>query len=166
VPALLVHDARAVIASSKGHRQVSLDSFFAGPGKTVMAPGEILLGLLIPPPAAKAASCYLRFIPRNEMDIAVVGVGSYLEMDPATKVIKRARIALAAVAPTPVRAKMAELALEGREANDMLIEKAAEIAVQAAKPISDVRGSADYRRELVKVLTRRTLLACVERIVS
>jgi carbon-monoxide dehydrogenase medium subunit len=166
VPALLVHDARAVIASSKGQRQVSLDSFFTGPGTTVLGPGEILLGLLVPPPAAKSASCYLRFIPRNEMDIAVVGVGCYLELDPSTKVIKRARIALAAVAPTPVRAKMAELALEGREANDTLIEKAAEIAVQAAKPISDVRGSADYRKELVRVLTRRTLQACVERILS
>jgi carbon-monoxide dehydrogenase medium subunit len=96
----------------------------------------------------------------------VAGVASYLEIDPRTRLVKRARIALAAVAPTPVRAKMAELALEGREPNEALIGQAARIAVQAAKPISDVRGSAEYRKDLVRVLTERTLQACVERILK
>jgi carbon-monoxide dehydrogenase medium subunit len=166
VPPLLIHDASAVIASAKGVRKLQLDRFFAGPGKTVLEPGELLLGLVVPVPAANSASAYLRFIPRNEMDIAVAGVGSYLELDPKRKVVRRARIALAAVAPTPVRAKMAELALEGREPNDALIEKAGDIAAQTARPISDVRGSAEYRIELVKVLTRRTLRTCIERILS
>jgi carbon-monoxide dehydrogenase medium subunit len=166
VPALLVHDASALIASTKGVRKVQLDRFFSGPGKTVLESSELLLGLILPAPAAHSASAYLRFIPRNEMDIAVAGVGSYLELDPRTKIVRKARIALAAVAPTPVRARMAELALEGSEANDALIESAGAIAAQAAKPITDVRGSAEYRLELVKVLTRRTLRTCVERILS
>ncbi|MBI4305890.1 MAG: xanthine dehydrogenase family protein subunit M [Chloroflexi bacterium] len=166
VPALLVHDAIAVIASKKGKREVPLAGFFVGPGKTVLEKGQILLELILPAPAPNSASAYLRFIPRNEMDIAVAGVGSYLELDPATRIVKRARIALAAVAPTPVRARMAEMALEGREINDALIDAASGAAVQAARPITDVRGSADYRKELVQVLTRRTLRTCVERILS
>jgi carbon-monoxide dehydrogenase medium subunit len=98
------------------------------------------------------------------MDIAVAGVGSFLQVDPATKIVQKARIALASVAPTPVRARSAEAALEGRAIDGDLIEEAAEAAVASATPITDVRGSAEYRKELVKVLTRRTLGICLERI--
>jgi len=163
-PALLVHDAKAIIASQRGNRVVPLTDFFAGPGQTVLQKGEILLGLLLPPPPEHSASAYLRFIPRNEMDIAVAGVGSYLELDPATHIVRKARIALASVAPTPVRARAAEAALEGRTLTEDLIEHAGEEAVKAAAPITDVRGSAEYRKELVKVLTRRTVRICQERI--
>jgi len=162
-PALLVLDARAVVASSKGARLVELDRFFKGPGQTILEKGELLTGIFVPTPAARSASTYLRFIPRNEMDIAIAGVGCYLEIE-SSGLVKRARIALAAVAPTPIRARIAELALEGREISDALIEAAAEAAVSAARPISDVRGSAEYRKDLVRVLTRRTLQACLQRI--
>ena len=163
-PALLVHEARAVIVSLRGRREVALTDFFTGPGQTVLQKGEILQELVLPLPPQNSASAYLRFIPRNEMDIAVAGVGSYLELEPGTMLVRKARIALASVAPTPVRARAAEAMLEGRIISADLIANAGEAAVQAASPITDVRGSAEYRRELVKVLTRRTLDACVLRI--
>ena len=165
-PALLIHDARAVIAGSSGTRTIPLTDFFTGPGQTVLQRGEILQELVLPTPPERSASAYLRFIPRNEMDIAVAGVGSYLELNPDGRTIARARIALASVAPTPVRARAAEAALEGREIGDGLIIEAAEAAVQSANPITDVRGSAEYRKELVKVLAERTLRICIDRIGS
>ncbi|MBT3941248.1 MAG: xanthine dehydrogenase family protein subunit M [Chloroflexi bacterium] len=163
IPALLSHDTTAIVASSTGRREIALSDFFAGPGQTVLQKGEILVELVLPPSPDNGASSYLRFIPRNEMDIAVVGVGSYLQLG-SGNIVEKARIALASVAPTPVRARAAEEVLEGNVLTDDLIESAAVTAVEAATPITDVRGSAEYRRELVKVLTRRTLGICRDRI--
>ena len=163
-PNLLAHDAVAVIAGQSGTRKVALTDFFVGPGQTVLQKGEILQELVLPTPPQNSASAYLRFIPRNEMDIAVAGVGSFIHVDPKTMVVQKARIALASVAPTPVRARGAKAALEGKKITDALIDEASEAAVESATPITDVRGSAEYRRELVKVLTRRTLGICLERI--
>ncbi|MCH8816824.1 MAG: xanthine dehydrogenase family protein subunit M [Chloroflexi bacterium] len=164
IPPLLVHDATAVVASASGRREIALSDFFAGPGQTVLQKGEILVELVLPPIPDNSASAYLRFIPRNEMDIAVAGVGSFLQLDPSNNAVLKARIALASVAPTPLRARAAEEVLEGNVLTDELIEVAAEAAVGAATPITDVRGSAEYRRELVRVLTRRTLAICRDRI--
>jgi carbon-monoxide dehydrogenase medium subunit len=130
----------------------------------VLQKGEILKELVLPTSSPNAASAYLRFIPRNEMDIAVAGVGSLLEIDPVSGVVKKARIALASVAPTPVRAYAAEQFLEGALIDNSSIGKASDLAVDAAVPITDVRGSAEYRKELVKVLTKRTLNICLERL--
>ena len=162
VPPMLCHGARAVVVGPKGRWEVPLEEFFKGPGQHVMAPDEILLETVVPPPPDNSSSHYLRFIPRNEMDIAVVGVGSLLALEPGTRRCTRARIALASVAPTPVRATAAEGVLEGREVSEELIGQAAELAVEACSPISDMRGSAEYRKELTKVLTRRTLRQCME----
>ena len=164
VPCLIAHGCKAIVASKRGRREVTLEEFFVAPGQTVLRKGELLAELVLPAPPDNSASAYLRFIPRNEMDIAVVGVGCFLELDASTKVVRQARIALASVAPTPVRANAAERVLEGRSISEELVTEAGEAAVQAARPISDVRGSADYRSELVKVLTRRVLRKCVERI--
>ena len=164
IPALLVHEAIAHTASAAGERQIPLIDFFAGPGQTVLQKGEILKELVLPTSSPNAASAYLRFIPRNEMDIAVAGVGSLLEIDPVSGVVKKARIALASVAPTPVRAYAAEQFLEGALIDNSSIGKASDLAVDAAVPITDVRGSAEYRKELVKVLTKRTLNICLERL--
>ena len=112
IPSLLIHEAVAHTASASGGREIPLIDFFAGPGQTVLEKGEILKQLVIPIPTDNTASAYLRFIPRNEMDIAVAGVGSLIEVDPSTKVVTKARIALASVAPTPVRAYEAEQFLE------------------------------------------------------
>ena len=164
IPALLSHETVAVVASKSGTREIALSDFFAGPGQTVLQKGEILVELVLPLMPDNSASSYLRFIPRNEMDIAVVGAGSFVQLDPSGNTVLKARIALASVAPTPVRARAAEEVLEGNALTDDLIETASVAAVQAATPITDVRGSAEYRRELVKVLTRRTLGICRDRI--
>ncbi len=164
IPALLIHEAVAHTASASGGREIPLIDFFAGPGQTVLEKGEILKELLLPSPSKQTASAYLRFIPRNEMDIAVAGVGSLIEVDPANGIVTRARIALASVAPTPVRAYAAEELLEGAVIDAATIDKIADLAVEAAVPITDVRGSAEYRKELIRVLTKRTLNICLERL--
>jgi carbon-monoxide dehydrogenase medium subunit len=121
----------------------------------VLAPDELLVGVWVPEPSRHTGGHYLRHTPRKEMDIAVVGVGSVVTMDDGACV--DARIALGAVGPTPFRAVRAEAALRGQRLSPDLIAHAAAIAAEEARPISDVRGSADFRRHLVGVLTRRTL---------
>jgi carbon-monoxide dehydrogenase medium subunit len=140
---------------------VPLDSFFQGVRRTVLGHDELLVELVVPAPAARSGGNYLRHTPRRELDIAVVGVASQVTLSDG--VCSRARIALAAVAPTPVRATAAEQALEGQPLTPEQIERAAELAVGAARPISDQRGSADFRRHLVRVLTRRTLTTALAR---
>lgn len=164
IPSLLIHEAVAHTASASGERKIPLIDFFAGPGQTVLEKGEILKELVLPAPSANTASAYLRFIPRNEMDIAVAGVGSLIEVDPSTNTVTKARIALASVAPTPVRAYAAEEFLEGKVIDAAAIDETADLAVGAAVPITDVRGSAEYRKELIRVLTKRTLNICLERL--
>jgi len=162
VPGLITYSARVVIVGPRGRREVLLEEFFTGPGENVLAPDEVLLETIVPPPPPNSSGHYQRFIPRNEMDIAVAGVGSMVALEPGTRRCVQARVALAAVAPTPVRAKAAEEVLEGSEITADLIHTAGERAVDASNPITDVRGSAEYRKELVKVLTRRTLRQCME----
>jgi carbon-monoxide dehydrogenase medium subunit len=115
----------------------------------------------VPDPGPRSGGSYLRHTPRRELDIAVVGVASQLTL--ANGQCAKARIALAAVAPTPVRARAAEQALEGRPLTAEAIGRAATLALDAARPISDQRGSAEFRRHLVQVLTRRTLTAAWQR---
>src|SRR5206468_2210362 len=129
---------------------VPMASFFTGVRRTVLAPDELLLEFVVPAPGPHSGGNYLRHTPRRELDIAVVGVASQLTLTDG--VCTKARIALAAVAPTPVRATAAERALEGQRPTPSLIEQAATLAVEAARPISDQRGSADFRRHLVRVL--------------
>ena len=143
VPSLITYSARVVIVGPSGRREVSLEEFFTGPGQNVLAPNEILLETIIPP-KANSIGHYLRFIPRNEMDIAVVGVASMVVLEPGTRRCSQARIALASVASTPVRAKAAEAVLEGKEITADLIQEAGERAVEACNPINDVRGTIEY----------------------
>ncbi len=154
---LLCLGARALLARPEGTRIVPLENFFQGPGQTALARNELLVEIEIPTPPTFSAGCYLRHTPREEMDIAVVGVASFLTLVPQGKLCHEARIALGAVAPTPIRAHQAEILLAGKAQAEEVIEEAAERAAEATLPISDVRGSLEYRRELVKVLTRRTL---------
>jgi len=160
-PPLLALDAEAVIAGPGGRRRVPIASFFQGVRRTVLAPGELLVELVIPAAAPRSGGSYLRHTPRRELDIAVVGVASQLTLSNGT--CARARIALAAVAPTPLRAAAAEQALEGQVITPALIDRAAALAQDAAQPISDQRGSAEFRRHLVRVLTRRTLQTALAR---
>jgi carbon-monoxide dehydrogenase medium subunit len=160
-PPLLALDADAMIAGPRGTRRVPFASFFVGVRRTVLAPDELLVEIVVPPTGPRSGGNYRRHTPRRELDIAVVGVASQLTL--SNGVCAKARIALAAVAPTPVRAMAAEQALEGRPVSPELIERAAALAVEAARPISDQRGSADFRRHLVQVLTRRTLTTALAR---
>lgn len=163
VPALIAHEAICTVAGPNGVRKVPVERFFTGPGRTVLERGEFLLRLRLPPPRPSSGARYLRFIPRNEMDIAVVGVGAALTLDENQARCTEARVALAAVAPTPLLVPEAGAALADDALSDALIDKAAALAQAAARPISDLRGDAEYRRHLVGVLTRRALRAAVAR---
>jgi CO/xanthine dehydrogenase FAD-binding subunit len=162
-PPLLVLGSQVEIAGSGGRRQVPVEGFFAGPGRTILGRNEILIGLAIPTPAPRTGGRYERHTPRAEMDIAVVGVAALVTLEPNRDVVREARIALGAVAPTPVRARDAEAFLAGQPPSEDVFERAADLAVNAARPISDVRGSAAFRRHLVRVMTVRCLRAAVER---
>ena len=147
----------AEIAGPKGKRTVPMTQFHTGVRRTVLAPDELLVGIKIPAAQGKAGSHYIKLKEREKMDIAFVGVASAVELEGNDGVVKSARIALGAVAPTPIRATEAEAKLKGQRLTDELLAEAGKLAAQAAKPISDVRASAEYRREMVDVLTRRTL---------
>lgn len=154
-PALIALGATCHIAGPNGERDVAAEDFVTAPGRTVLGAGEMLVELRIPAPQGKTSDCYQRFIPRNEMDIAVVGVGACVTLDGDT--CTAARIALGAVAATQIYAKAASESLVGKPFNDENIAKAAELAQSVATPISDMRGTAEFRTHLVGVLTRRTL---------
>ncbi len=159
VPALVCHQARAVVAGPNGRRELAVEALFKGPGKTSLEPGEILVAILLPPAQPRSAAKYLRFTPRREMDIAIAGAGTWLRLD-ADGAIAEARIVLASVGPTPMRAPTAEQRLAGERPTRALLEEAGRLAAGDARPISDTRGSADYRRSLVAVLTARALADC------
>jgi carbon-monoxide dehydrogenase medium subunit len=156
-PILYALDAQAEIAGPKGRRTVPITQFHTGVRRTVLEPDELLVGLTIPATQGKSGSHYIKLKEREKMDIAFVGVASAVELEGGDGVVKSARIALGAVAPTPLRATEAEAKLKGQRLTDDLLAEAGRLAAQAAKPISDVRASAEYRREMVDVLTRRTL---------
>jgi carbon-monoxide dehydrogenase medium subunit len=160
-PPLLALDAEAVIAGPSGQRRVSMASFFLGVRRTVLAPGELLLEIIVPAQGAQSGGNYLRHTPRRELDIAVVGVASQITLSGGR--CTAARIALAAVAPVPLRATDAEQALVGQPLTPQQIERAAELASGAARPIDDHRGSIEFRNHLVRVLTRRTLTTALQR---
>ena len=160
-PPLLVYEAEAVIVGPNGRRTLPIAEFFRGPGETALAPDELLAELRLPVPPAGTGAAYQRNTPRKQMDIAVIGVAIALTLSGDT--IERARVALGAVAPTPLRATSAEAALQGQPASDETFAKAAQAAVQDSTPITDIRASADYRRHLLKVITARLLVEAANR---
>jgi CO/xanthine dehydrogenase FAD-binding subunit len=160
-PALIALGAKARVAGPKGERMVPVEKFCTAPGRTVLEPGELLVEFQISAPAPRARDAYLRFIPRNEMDIAVVGVGACVALDGDRCIA--ARIGLGAVGPTPIFASEASEALVGKKIDEAAIERAASLATNAATPIDDMRGTAEYRRHVVGVLTRRVVARAVER---
>jgi carbon-monoxide dehydrogenase medium subunit len=160
VPLLVSMGATAEIAGPAGRRTAAVEDLPVAPGKSSLGRGEVIVALLMPRRPQRSAARYLRFTPRREMDIAIAGSGVALELD-ARGAICSARITLASVGPVPLRAAKAEARLVGEMPVDALLAEAAQIAAGEARPISDTRGSADYRRDLVRVLTRRALEACV-----
>jgi CO/xanthine dehydrogenase FAD-binding subunit len=163
IPPVIVLGGVCRIDGPDGTRQVASEDFCTGPGRNVLQPGELLVSIRFPPPKPHSGANYLRFIPRNEMDIAVAGVGSYVELDSRGQNFVSARISLASVAPTPVFAQAAADSLAGKSVSDEAIEEAAELAMKACKPINDMRGTVQQRVHLVGVLTRRTLRNAIRR---
>ncbi|MPZ99539.1 MAG: xanthine dehydrogenase family protein subunit M [Dehalococcoidia bacterium] len=161
IPAMMVLRGVANIAGPNGEREVAVDEFCTGPGRNVLEVGEFVVSIRLPQPPEHSGSAWQRFIPRNEMDIAVANAGSMLVLDGDT--VTDARIALGAVAPTPLLVQEAADALIGRPLTDETIAAAAAASRAAANPIDDMRGSVKQRKHLTGVLTERTLRTAAER---
>lgn len=155
-PPLICLGAKVKLASQKGDRTIALEDFFQGPGLPILRAGEILTEIQVPHPPPHSAGVYQK-LSRTAVDLAIVGVAAFIRVDARKKSCAEARIALGAVAPTPIRAKEAEAILQGKKINKSLIEQAAQLAAGASCCISDVRASAAYRTEMVRVLTRRAI---------
>ena len=162
-PALMAMDARLVIASKSGRREIAAEEFFAGPGRNTLQPGELLVQVKLPAPAARSGAFYHRFIPRNEMDIAVASAGVSIALDGAGN-IGAARVAIGAVAATPLMVPAAAEAIIGKAPNSAAFELAGEAAYAAATPIDDMRGGVAQRKHLCKVLTIRALEGALQRL--
>jgi aerobic carbon-monoxide dehydrogenase medium subunit len=156
-PALIALNATAKIASTGGERTVSMEEFFRGPGQNVMNADEILTEITIPKTSPQWVGEYIKFSPRDMMDLAYIGVAVAYNLDNGKK-CEGVRIVLGAVAPTPIRAKNSEALLEGKVLTEELAAKVGDEAARESKPISDVRSSADYRRAMVGVMTKRAIL--------
>lgn len=163
IPALIAHAAVCVIAGPNGVRELPVEQFCVAPGRNALQAGEFLVSLKIPAVKPGFGAAYLRFIPRNEMDIAVVGAGVAVQLDESRSKFVAARVALGAVAPTPLYIPEAGAVLVGKPVNATTIAEAAKIAQAAARPISDMRGTAEYRKHLSAVMARRAIELAVER---
>lgn len=159
VPILVALGAEADVAGPNGVRSIAVQRIPAGPGRTSLGPGELVVAIRLPPKRSRTAARYLRATPRREMDIAIAGAAAALTLDDNGH-IERARVTLASVGPVPIVAEGAEKALIGERPSLAAFAEAAAAAARDARPISDTRGSAAYRRELVAVLTRRALERC------
>jgi carbon-monoxide dehydrogenase medium subunit len=147
--------AEVTLTSLKGERRLPLDQLFSGPGQTALMPGEIMTSIFVPLPPPKSGTSYQHVSARGKVDISAVCVGVMACFD--GEICSEARIALGAVAPTPLRAKKTEGLVKGQKWTPELLKKAGDQAARESKPISDVRASAKYRKEMVAVLTKRAL---------
>ncbi len=160
-PVLVALDATVTVAGPGGRRSLSLLEFFVGPRKTALEAGELLVEITIPAARLGKSCVFAKFGLRKGQALALVNVAAAVEVD-KSGVLSETRIALGAVAPTVIRAREAEASLDGTKPDEESLIKAAEIAAGEAKPITDFRASADYRRELIRALTRRCLDAAVK----
>jgi len=156
LPALLVLDASVGLASKRGKRVVPIREFFVGPGKTVRQPDELLTEVFVPVPKSRIGSSFYKLAIRRYLDIAIVNAAALIAVNEYGVIID-AKIALGSVAPTPIRAYEAEERLIGNTLNDFVLDEAAILAQKASSPITDQRGTAEYRRIMVYRLTRRVV---------
>ncbi len=161
IPIMIALGGVCNIAGPDGERQVSVEDFCTGVRQNVLGLGEILVSVQFPPPEPNSGARYIRFIPRNEMDIAVAGAGVSVTLENGN--IGSARVSLASVAPTPLFVREAGDAMAGKPATEETVRIASALAREAARPITDMRGTIEYRRHLCEVLTRRALLTAIER---
>ena len=162
-PPLITLGASVRLLGTNGERSVPVESFFKGPGESVLKADEILVEVLVPNPPENSGGAYFKLMRRNAMDLALVGAAVFLRINKDKKVCQEARIALGAVAPTPMRAPKAEQVLLGRAVNEETAKEAGNTARLEAKPISDIRASEAYRRDMVGVLTKRAIMAALDR---
>jgi carbon-monoxide dehydrogenase medium subunit len=162
VPALIAAGAKASVVGSHGRREIAVEDVMLAPRKLALAKGEIIASFLLPAKAKGSADAYLRFIPRTEMDIAVVGCGIALTVD-ANGTVSRARVALGAVAARPLLVEEAARALIGSKLEDAALNKLDAAAGAACKPIDDKRGTKEYRIKVAGVLARRAAAIAYER---
>jgi CO/xanthine dehydrogenase FAD-binding subunit len=162
VPALIAARATCVVAGANGRREVPVESIVTGPGRTSLGRGEFVVAFQLPKPAPRSADAYLRFIPRTEMDIAVVGAGVSVTLDPGG-VCTDARVVLGAVAPTALLVADAAAALIGRTLDAAALDGLDQAAQRACKPIDDKRGTIEYRIKVAGVMARRAATIAYER---
>ncbi|HBL24078.1 MAG TPA: xanthine dehydrogenase family protein subunit M [Deltaproteobacteria bacterium] len=188
---LLVLDASVIIAGKTGEREMSLDDFFLGPNKVALEKGEILKGFTMPAFGENTGSAYFKHTRRQAMDLPMLGVAArvtidiggsevgckdaFCTVDSISNILKRledenlvcedVRIAMGVVAPRPIRARKAEEALKGKVISEKLFEEIGEIAASESQPRDSIRGEAWYRRDMVKVLTKRAILKAVDRVI-
>lgn len=163
IPTLIALGGVCTIAGPNGRRVLPVENFCTGPGQNVLGPGELLVSIHFPPPAPRSGARFLRFIPRNEMDIAVVNAAVAVTLDESQRRIASARVAIGAVAPTPLLVPAAAAALEGQSIGEATYDRILEPVRAAARPISDMRGTVHQRKHLVGVIARRALQGAVER---
>jgi carbon-monoxide dehydrogenase medium subunit len=161
VPAMIAAGAKAVVVGKGKRRTVPVEKIVTGPGTTSLKKGEVIEAIALPKPAKRTGDAYLRFTPRTEMDIAVVGVG--ISMTIQRGVVKKARVCLGAVAPTAILVPGAARALVGSKLDDAALDKLAAACSKACKPIDDKRGTADYRIRVAGVLARRAAKIAYQR---
>ena len=160
-PSLIVMGAKAKLVGPGKERLVAVEDLCVSPDVTCLAEGELMTEIQVPELPPGSGGAYLKLTPRRAMDLAVVGVAAMVTLADGT--CKDIKIALGAVAPTPIRAKAAEDILRGKKLEDKVIEEAAKAAMGEARPISDIRASAEYRRKMVGVLTQRAVKQAWER---
>ncbi len=158
---LIALGATLRLVSPGGERSVPVEDFFGGPHRTVLGDDELVAEIQVPPPPPHSAGVYLKHTRRAAMDLAIVAVAVLMTMEAG--VCRDIRIVLGAVAPTPIRATEAESRLRGERPDDSLLEEAAALAASAARPVTDIRGSAEYRKEMVHVIARRALAGALEK---
>jgi carbon-monoxide dehydrogenase medium subunit len=161
---LVVLGASVNLKGIRGERRVRVEDFFRGPGESVLKPDEILTQILIPRHMDGSGGTYLKLMRRSALDLALVGVAVFLRLDLNKEICTEARIALGAVAPTPIRAPLAEEILLGKKIDEALAGEAGNAASTVCRPISDIRSSLEYRCQMVGVLTKRAVMEAYNRI--
>ena len=165
-PPLIALGSSVKMVGPSGDRSVLVENFFKGPRESVLGKNELLKEVFIPYPSEFASGNYIKLMRRNAMDLALVGVAASLRLDSTGKICKEARIALGAVAPTPIRVPQAEKVLTDRTIDITRAGEAGRVASQVCRPITDIRSTLGYRRSMVEVLTKRAVLEAHRRILS
>ena len=164
-PSLMVNDSMAVIASNGGSRTIPVADVITGPGSISLGSGEFIIEFILQQPPPRTSDAYERFIPRTEMDIAVVDAAARISLDEKGH-CQEAKIAIGAAAPTVIRVPEAERILQGKKINDELLAEVMEEASKACRPINDKRGTIEYRRQVAGVLVKRVILLAEKRVLD